>query len=303
MCVLNLTNHVDFDDEGDEFGSKTLFGRSGATSLWGDAASSALDSPSIVTPSGHDRNEKSYFHSRGDSVASEDSSHSVQFSARKIKASFAHSAQSSVATTSSSAFAKKTSFASLRNAFKSSKSSEPAPPVPVLDQQAYPALKNPFNRSTSSLAHISSTPRPSIHSQSNARPSTPASGDSKFRGTPKSKGHTSARSQHSTSGSIFHFSDGGSDHGHGFSFSSPSSPPPVPPVPNAFGHVAVGGEPLSPPDFEEKSQAEARTPSDFALGAIFIRFATLADSLIHTYVSQPLVCHIFQRRCDPQLIL
>lgn len=224
-------------------------------------------------------------------MASEDSSHSVQLTTRKLKAPFVHSTQSSVATTSSSPFTKKNSFASLRNAFKSSKSNEPAPPVPSLDQQAYPVLKNPFNRSTSSLAHIGgAAPKPSVHaSPSYARPSTPASGDAKFRGTPKSKGHSSARSQHSTSGSIFHFSDGGSDHGQGFSFSSPSSPPPVPPVPNAFGHVMMGGDPFSPSDFEDKSTSEARTPSDFALHAIFIRFATAADSLIHKYVAQPMV--------------
>ncbi|TCD68750.1 Cell morphoproteinsis protein PAG1 [Steccherinum ochraceum] len=273
----------DFDDDGEDFSAKPVFGRSGATGLWGD---SGPESPSIMTPTGHERNERSYFHIRGDSVASEDSSHSVQFPSRKLKAPFAHSAQSSVATTSSSPFTKKSSFASLRNAFKSTKSSEPAPPVPSLDQ-AYPALKNPFNRSTSSLAQIGGTSKPATHANS-ARPSTPASSDSKFRGTPKSRGHSSARSQHSTSGSIFHFSDGGSDHGHGFSFSSPSSPPPVPPVPNAFGHGFVHGEPLSPPDFEDRTQSEAKSPSDFALHAIFIRFATLADSLINNFVSQPL---------------
>ncbi|THH32564.1 hypothetical protein EUX98_g1631 [Antrodiella citrinella] len=239
----------DFDDDGDDFNAKPVFGRSGGASLWGDVTSSGLDSPGILTPMGQERNERSYFHSRGDSATSEDSSHSVQLSARKLKTPFVHSAQSSVATTSGSPFGKKSSFASLRNAFKSSKSSEPAPPVPALDQQAYPALKNPFNRSTSSLAHVVGTPKPTSYmSPSSARPSTPASGESRIRGTPKNK---------------------------------------VPPVPNVFGHAMTGSEPLSPPDFEEKNTPEAHTPSDFALHAIFIRFATAADSLIHKYISQP----------------
>ncbi|KAH8083338.1 cell morphogenesis N-terminal-domain-containing protein [Cristinia sonorae] len=278
----------DFDDDGDDYNTKPVFGRSGAAGLWGDSSNSALDSPSIQTPTAHDKSERSYFHhSRGDSVASEDSATSVQLTSRKLKAPFIHSAQSSVATTSSSPFTKKGSFASLRNAFKSSKNTEPAPPVPALDQLVYPALKNPFNRSTSSLAHIGPNGRPAAHPS--PRPSTPASGETKYRGTPKSKGHTSARSQHSASGSIFHFSDGGSDHGHGgFSFSSPTSPPPVPPFPNAFGHHMMSSEPLSPPDFEDRNIPEARTPSDFALHAIFIRFATLADSLINKFVSQPI---------------
>ena len=234
-----------------------------------------------------ERNDRSYFHSRGDSVASEDSAHSIQHSSRKLRTPFAHSAQSSVATTSGSSFTKKGSFASLRNAFKSTKSTEAAPPLPPLDQQAYPALKNPFNRSTSSLAHHAS--RPSVHASPSAfRPSTPASNDTRVRRTPsRSIGHTPAKSQHSNNGSIFHFSDGDSDVGHSLSF---SSPPPVPPVP----HGALGNFPIMESDSiletEEQVNLDAKTPSDFALHAIFMRFATSAEALITEFINQPYVC-------------
>lgn len=217
--ALILARFTDFDD--DDYGPTPLFGRTQAGGLWG-SSNSGQDSPTILTPLA-ERSEKPYFHAhaRGDSVASEDSSHSIPPS-RKLKTPFAHSAQSSVATTSTSPFTKKSSFASLRNAFKSNKANDPPPPMPTLEQQAYPDLKNPFNRSASALAHgtISSRDRPSMHaSPTQFRPSTPNSSDFKFRGTPTSKhrGHSYAKSQHSHSGSLFHLSDGGSDHGHGFS--------------------------------------------------------------------------------------
>ncbi|KAI0076513.1 hypothetical protein K474DRAFT_1622759 [Panus rudis PR-1116 ss-1] len=269
----------DFDE--DDFSNTPLFGRSQGPGLFGSATSGS-DSPTILTPVATERPERSYFHSRNDSAASEDSSHSIPHTSRKLKTPFAHSAQSSVATTSSSPFSKKPSFASLRNAFK--KSNDAAPPVPILDQQAYPVLKNPFNRSTSSLAQHAS--RPSMHaSPPHVRPPTPASGDAKMRRTPsRSKGHGYGRSQHSYSGSIFHFSDGGSDHGHGFSL---MTPPPVPPVPQGFGHHFPMGESDSIPEIGEQVTIEPRTPADFALHAIFIRFAACAESLIADFVSQP----------------
>ncbi|KAI0795448.1 cell morphogenesis N-terminal-domain-containing protein [Abortiporus biennis] len=278
-------NIPDFDE--DDFSSTPLFGRSQPGGIWGNSGS-GLDSPTSLTPiPGGDRMEKSYFHSRGDSVASEDSSHSIQYTSRKLKSPFAHSAQSSIATTSSSPFTKKASFASLRNAFKSNKSNDPAPPVPVLDQQAYPVLKNPFNRSATSLVQ-STHSRPSTHaSPPHFRPSTPSSNESKYKQA-RSKGHSYARSQHSHSGSIFHFSDAGSDHGHGSSFNAMATPPPVPPFPNGFGLPGLYEEPDSPMDFEEKIVVDARTPSDFALHAIFIRFAASAENLINEFVRQPL---------------
>lgn len=234
-----------------------------------------------------DRGDRSYFHSRGDSVTSDDSSHSIQIAARKFKAPFVHSSHSSLATTNStsSPFSKKGSFASLRNAFKSTKSSDPAPPLPTFDHQAYPVLKNPFNRSTSSLAqHVHG--RPSIHaSPTQFRPSTPASGDSRIRGQSRSRGHAYAKSQHSHSGSIFHSSDPGSDLGHAAVFVPSLSPPPVPPVPSGFAGYAAEDEEQD----DDNIVVEARTPSDFALHAIFIRFAASAEALIEEFVSQPMV--------------
>lgn len=259
--------------------------------MWG-GFSSGQDSPTTSSTPVIERGERSFFHARGDSVTSDDSTHSAQHTTRKFKPPFAHSAQSSVATnTSTSPFTKKNSFASLRNAFKSAKSAETAPPVPQIDHQAYPLLKNPFNRSTSSLAqHVPG--RPSIHaSPPHLRPSTPASGDSKSR-TGKSNRHGYSKSQHSHTGSVFHSSDPGSDHGHGTPYVPSLSPPPVPRVPSAFGGY------FSREDLvidEDKIVVDARTPSDFALHAIFIRFAACAEQLIDDYVHQPLVrLHSFE---------
>lgn len=222
-----------------------------------------MDSPTITTPVATD--QRSYFpsHSRADSGASVDSFSSA--TTRYTSKPFAHSSQSSIATTST-AFSKKPSFASIRNAFK--KSSEP-PPVPVLEQQQqhpYPALKNPFNRSNSSL-------NVSPLSTRNPRPPTPSRGT-----TAKSKNHTPAKSQ----GSIFHASDGGSDLGHAF----PVSPPPVPRVPNQFHRSDT-------PDLEDdKFIVDPKTPSDYALHAVFMRFATSAEGKIDTFLRLPIVCPI-----------
>lgn len=256
--------------------------------MWGNSPSGQT-SPVVSTPVVE--RDRSYFHARGDSVTSDDSIHSIQVAARKFKAPFVHSSHSSLANTtntSSSPFAKKTSFASLRNAFKSAKSSEAAapPPLPTMEHQAYPVLKNPFNRSTSSLAQHAHG-RPSIHASPTqfGRPSTPASGDSRTRGASKSKGHAYGKSQHSQSGSIFHMSDGGSDqglHNSGTVFLPSLSPPPVPPVPPGIAE--------SPRDEDEHDEdnivVEARTPSDFALHTIFIRFAASAEALLEEFVHQ-----------------
>ncbi|KAL7279899.1 hypothetical protein ACG7TL_006308 [Trametes sanguinea] len=285
----------DFNDDDDFRPAPSLFGRAQQTSVWGNAggSSSGLDSPTILTPQAtFDRPGGSYFHNRGDSITSQDSGQSVPYAGtgtvpRKASKTtpFTHSTQSSVATTSSSPFTKKSSFASLRNAFKSTKSNDAPPPMPPLDMQAYPALKNPFARSTSSLAHA--PPVPSRQTTMNAsplhfRPATPGGGDGRSK-TPKHKDY--ARSQHSHSGSIFYNSDGGSDHGHGF-YPMSSSPPPVPPMPSAFGAHAEDAASFS--DSEEKPALDPRTPADYALHAIFIRFAASAESHIDEFLRLPL---------------
>ena len=189
---------------------------------------------------------------------------------------------------SPSPFTKKSSFASLRNPFKTGKATNDTPPVPPLDQ-AYPALTDPFNRSTSSLArNPPSNRRPSINTAS-PRPTTPGSEVKNSRRTPsRSKTHNYGRNQHSRSASLFHSSDNGSDGGFGFGsgYNASSSAPPVPPVPNAFGH-SFRSE--TPPgwDYEEKVSIEPQTPSDYALHAVFMRFASAAESKMERFLGQP----------------
>ncbi|KAJ7905688.1 cell morphogenesis N-terminal-domain-containing protein [Mycena olivaceomarginata] len=222
--------------------------------------------------------QRTYFpsHSRGDSVASEDSGHSISTRYAKSTTPFAHSAQSSIA--APTGFTKKTSFASIRAAFKSSGKSNDPPPVPPIDHQAYPVLKNPFNRSTTSLnsssllsrgpsaAPSSVTTSPPYH-----RPPTPGSSDGRHTQRPpssKPKGHGYAKSHHS--------------HDYGQSHPFSPSPPPVPRVPNAFGPVRS-----ETPDFDEdKVIMDPKTPSDYALHAVFIRFATAAEGKIDVFLRE-----------------
>ncbi|KAH0581896.1 hypothetical protein H2248_011576 [Termitomyces sp. 'cryptogamus'] len=258
----------DFDD--DDYGSTstTPFGRSATSAFSFGFGNSGQDSPTLVAPLA-DRHERSFFpsHSRMDSVTSEDSSQSVTMRTSKPF----HSSTSSIAT-SGSAFSKKPSFASIRNAFKSGKSNNnnnETPPMPSLEH-SYPVLKNPFNRSTSSL---NQTSKNAINTASPPfRAATPSSR------TQRSKQH--GKSQHSQTGSIFYASDGGSDYGHGV---YSSSPPPVPRVPNAFGQNARSETP--PTDYEEeKIVMDPKTPSDYALHAVFIQFATIADGKIEKFL-------------------
>jgi len=247
----------------------TLFGRSGhgfGNSAFGTSAFGSMgfggDSPSgQMTPmSGFQPAERSFFsHTRGDSSASVESTASatIKFANKTIS----HSAQPSLAN-NATGFSKKPSFASIRNAFKNAKNSE-APPMPSLDSP-YPILKNPFvNRSTSSLNQ-----------------SFPISSESKSsRGTvlTKSRSHGPTRSHHSQSGSIFHVSDTGSDH-----FTLPT--PPVPRVPSAYGRV-YQEEPLD----EDKIVMDLKTPADYALHAVFIRFASSAEEKIDNFLRRSLV--------------
>ncbi|TFK49459.1 hypothetical protein OE88DRAFT_1737075 [Heliocybe sulcata] len=281
----------DLDDDA-LYSTPIPFGRAPGGSGFGYGGSgSGQESPTALTPLAlPERADKGYFHSRNDSAASEDSAQSftTRYTANsKTSTGFGHSASASITTTNTStSFTKKPSFASIRNAFKSGKSTEP-PPVPALDRDAYPVLKNPFNRSNSSLAHAAPLPRrPSavaIVSPSQGRPPTPGT-DGRSRGT-KSKGHAPARSQHSHTGSVFHSSDTGSDLGHGYYPSS--SPPPMPPMPDMFGgQPSRDGTP--PLDYEDNIVIEPRTPAEYALHAIFIRFVTSAESKIEAFLKQPL---------------
>ena len=269
---------VDFDDE--EYNTPpTPFGRSAGHGFGAGAFGPPLDSPTVTTSFGnHDR---SYFpsHSRGGSAASVDSTGSGTTGFTRVTARstpFTHSSQPSITASSTSPFSKKPSFASIRNAFKSGKLSD-APPVPQIDHQSYPILKNPFNRSTSSLNHTTTR---SATSAAYPRPPTPTAK------TSKSKHHAHAKSHHSQTGSFYHATSDGSDHGHPF---TPVSPPPVPRVPNGFSHFHQNDTPPGSDFEEDKVVMDPKTPSDFALHAVFIRFADFAEGKIDSFLRMPLV--------------
>lgn len=316
-------------DEEDLSSTPIPFGRAGAFGF-GGSSNSGPESPTILTPTTTD---KGFFgtHNRGDSLASNDS-----FLDHIPRKPFAHVPQPSIAastisgtttissttgaaaSTSASPFSKKPSFASIRNAFKSSsKNNADVPPLPSIDGQVYPILKNPFNRSTSSLAHsITSTSKhnttspPHVH----PRPPTPA-GESRYpRSLSRARGHSKARSHHSQSGSIFHNSDNGSDHGHSsghhppnhaFTFGHPpASPPPVPRVPDGLLATRGDSPAMSDDDFSVGISG-GKSPSDYALHAVFIRFATLAEAKIDAFLHEslntdPALTDYFAPSLDPQ---
>ena len=248
---------------------------------FGHGQESPVASTPTVVP---ERGDRQYFHSRGDSATSDDSIQSSR-PTRKASVPFIHSSQSSIATSNTSSFPKKPSFASLRNAFKSGTKTNDPPPLPPLD---YTSL--PFNRSNSSLGYATQTLRrgPENPSPPNPRPPTPGSSEGKLSNrTTRSKGHVSGRSGHSFSSSVFHSSDPGSDHGYGFNV--PSSPPPLPPIPNIFTGFPRSESPTVVEPEEDKVEVDPRTPAEYALHAVFIRFATAAEHKIGRFLKQPLV--------------
>ncbi|KAI6165896.1 cell morphogenesis C-terminal-domain-containing protein [Pisolithus thermaeus] len=324
-CCTASETSIDLDE--DDLPSTPIpFGRAGAFGF-GGSSNSGPESPTILTPTTTD---KGFFgsHNRGDSLASDDS-----FLDHIPRKPFAHASQPSIATsttsgittissttgTTTSPFSKKPSFASIRNAFRSSsKNNADVPPLPTIDPQVYPILKNPFNRSTSSLAYSitltskhNTTSPPHIH----PRPPTPASGDSRHpRSLSRARGHSKARSHHSQSGSIFHNSDNGSDHGHSsghhppnhaFAFGHPpASPPPVPRVPDGL-LAARGDSPAMSDDDLSVGFSGGKSPSDYALHAVFIRFATLAEAKIDAFLHEsmntdPVLTDYFAPSLDPQ---
>lgn len=274
-----MLGRPDFDD-GDFQSTPIPFGRSGSHGFgaFGNAGSGP-NSPTIMTPTLAERSgERSYFHSRGDSVASVDS-----FSSQPIRQAGKNSHTTQPSITASSPFSKKPSFASIRNAFRKNTD---VPPLPSLDHQAYPILKNPFNRSTSSLPHSTLTSKTfNATSPPHPRPPTPGSSETRPHAPSRARGHSTARSHHSQSGSIFQFSDTGSDFGFPFS----SSPPPVPRVPDGFGAHVFGGEGSLVLGDDDKAPSGPKMPSDYALHAVFIRFATLAEAKMDAFLHEPLV--------------
>ena len=59
-------------------------------------------------------------------------------------------------------------------------------------------------------------------------------------------------------------------------------------MPNAFGGHADDGSSYS--DVEDKIVLDPRTPSDYALHAIFIRFAASAETHMDEFLRFPVVC-------------
>lgn len=216
---ISLQVSEDFEEEDFHapipFGRPAGFGFGSSGSGFGSFGGSGggQESPTSTTnsfaPTG-------FGHARNDSVTSEESTGSARAASRP-KQVFGHSSQTSVAAPTTPAPTKKSSFASIRNAFKSGSSkTQDLPPLPPLDHSSYPALKNPFNRSNSSLAHVPSSSRSRPQdgmSPPQARPATPGSTDFRSaRQTPRAKGHAPVRSGHSYTGSL-HYSDAGSDYG------------------------------------------------------------------------------------------
>lgn len=76
-------------------------------------------------------------------------------------------------------------------------------------------------------------------------------------------------------------SDTGSDH-----FILPS-PPPVPRVPSAYGRMYQ--EEVASEVEEDKIVMDLKTPADYALHAIFIRFASSAEEKIDNFLRLSLV--------------
>lgn len=285
LCGLFCSAHFCIDLTDDDFNlTPNPFARAAGGAFGSGSFSHGQESPISSTPTSilPERGDRPYFHSRGDSATSDDSIQSSR-PTRKASVPFIHSSQSSIATTSTSPFSKKPSFASLRNAFKSGAKANDLPPLPLLD---YASL--PFNRSNSSLGHTTHSLRrgPENPSPPYHRPPTPGSNEGKtLSRTMRSKGHVSGRSGHSYSS--FHSSDPGSDHGHGLNF--PSSPPPVPPMPNVFSSFPQSESPTLLEPEEDKVDIDPRTPAEYALHAVFIRFASAAEHKIATFLKQPLV--------------
>ncbi|KAG9015079.1 Cell morphogenesis protein PAG1 [Tulasnella sp. 427] len=198
--------------------------------------------------------------------------------------------------------ARKHSFASLRNAFKSSKSTvpEPPPPVPSLDpQQNYPALRNPFSRSATSLSqHPPPNSSAKLQSSRKQQPRTPSTTNAKSpsqsyssrfapQGYNRTRSNSQAASAHSHSSSVAHSEY--SDFGDG----SPNlslDPPPVPRVPNQY-EANVRRHRNDSSGFSRggsASMAKPQKPHEYAVHVLFTKFVTCAEKLVEHYTAQSL---------------
>lgn len=239
-------------------------------------------------------------HARGDSFASESSSFGhgkppSSFNAPKSSSS-GHATSLSNATTYSTP-SRKSSFASIRNAFKTGKLlAQDAPPVPPLESN--PAIRNPFNRTVSARPFV--TPGQASGAMSRRRPSAPgptasyqvsrspqlstsispvthARGTSNFSGPATVRKGSRGVVNHSPASSIAH-----SDQDHMNNLSSTLIPR-GPNAPSSFHRPA--------PSFvsETSPEVEPSTPAEYALNVVLTHFVTNAERRIERLLQDRLV--------------
>lgn len=246
------------------------------------------------------------FHARGDSFASESSS----FGHTKPPSSFnppkssssGHAATPSNTTTYSTP-SRKSSFASIKNAFKTGKllAQEP-PPVPPLESNA--VLRNPFNRAASARPYATpaqasqssiamarrrpSVPVTSTPYQTSRSPqlSTSVSPIAHARGTSNLSGPAGAARKgsrgalnHSPASSVAH-----SDPDHPMNNALSSTP--IPRIPNAS---SIFHRPAPSFVSDTSPEVEPSTPAEYALNVVLTHFVTNAERRIERLLQDRLV--------------
>jgi hypothetical protein len=266
----------DFDDGDEHAPTPTQFVRS-------NGAFGGFDSP---TPSsafgGGGSTDRTYHHSREDSIASIDSSFSsFKFtapqqrngSASTVALTSVHTSNSSVTTNHISLPSRKPSFASLRNAFKSlpgKAADADAPPVPTIDPQAYPALRNPFQRSEAGAA------KPGQH-QNGRRPSL-GKPENHVKGAPTPSRSVFGRRPSQSGAAAFFQGNSSSD----TSLALPGTPP-VPRIPGSVLRHKMSSS-LAASD----GAHDYNTPAVHALHVVFGRFVDAAERMLDVVLGQTL---------------
>ena len=267
--------HVDLDDGDDYTPTPTPFGRS-------NVAFGGFDSPTPPSAfgGGGGSTDRTYFHSHNDSIASIDSSFSsFKFttpqqrngSASTVALTSVHTSNSSVTTNHFPIPSRKSSFASLRNAFKSGKTTDvDAPPVPMIDPQSYPALRNPFQRSEAGAA------KPGLH-HNGRRPSL-GKLENNVKGASTTNRSVLGRQMSQSGAGAFFLGNNGSD----ASLALPGTPP-VPRIPGGVLRHKVSSS-LAASD----GTHEYNTPAVHALHVVFGRFVDAAERMLDVVIGQTL---------------
>ena len=274
-CLFADAPPPDLDDGDDYAPTPTQFGRS-------NAAFGGFDSP---TPSsafggGGGSTDRTYFHDRDDSRASIDSSiSSFKFttpqqrngSASTVALTSIHTSNSSVTTNHFPLPSRKSSFASLRNAFKSGKTTDvDAPPVPMIDPQAYPALRNPFQRSEAGAT------KPGQHHH--GRKASLGKMENHAKGASTANRTVFGRQISQSGAGAFFMGNNGSD----ASLALPGTPP-VPRIPGSVLRHKISSS-LAASD----GAHEYNTPAVHALHVVFGRFVDAAERMLDVVLGQTL---------------